>query len=129
MRAEGLVFEQGIERDTLVAAVNIEMHEVAIARLQRIGIGTGLIIADIAATAEDITQDLEKGNVKDAAKRLGETGANVGTLGLYGAGKQISEKRSDRAETMSEIEAANRQNEKAYDLAVQKTLLKNYIFI
>ena len=86
------------------------------------GAGAALIGVDIASTAEDVKDDLKKGDVKGAATRLGEAGANMVTAGEYGAIKSGLEKHADKNEAISQTDKANLQNEAAYDLQAEKRL-------
>ena len=84
--------------------------------------GTAMIAVDIGSTAQDIKEDLKKGDVEGAAIKTGEAGANAVTGGAYGTVKMGLEKKADKAEAYNQIANANKQNEAAYDLQAEKKL-------
>ncbi len=86
------------------------------------GVGTVMIGVDIGSTAEDIKEDLKKGDIQGAATKAGEAGANAVTGGGYGTVKTGLDKYNDATEAKNQIANANKQNEAAYDLQVQKKL-------
>lgn len=84
--------------------------------------GTAMIAVDIGSTAQDVKEDLKKGDLKGAATKVTEAGANVVTGGGYGTVKATKEKYDDNAEAKNQIANANKQNEAAYDLQAEKKL-------
>ena len=77
---------------------------------------------DIGSTAQDVKEDLKKGDVQGAAVKTGEFVANQVTAGEYGMIKSGLEKNADKAEASQQIANANKQNEAAYDLQAEKKL-------
>ncbi|MFH0984355.1 MAG: hypothetical protein V1882_02340 [Candidatus Omnitrophota bacterium] len=84
--------------------------------------GTVMIGIDIGSTAQDTKEDIKKGDLKGAATRVIEAGANMITAGEYGAIKTGLEKNADMTEAQKQIANANKQNEAAYDLQAEKKL-------
>ncbi|MEI7751416.1 MAG: hypothetical protein WCJ71_04910 [Candidatus Omnitrophota bacterium] len=84
--------------------------------------GTVMIGVDIGSTAQDIKEDLKKGDLQGAAIKTGEAGANAVTGGAYGTVKAGAEKYNDMTEAQKQVANANKQNEAAYDLQAEKKL-------
>lgn len=84
--------------------------------------GTAMVAIDIGSTAQDVKEDLKKGDLKGAATKVTEAGANVVTGGGYSTVKATKEKYDDNAEAKNQIATANKQNEAAYDLQAEKKL-------
>lgn len=84
--------------------------------------GEAMIAVDIGSTAQEIKEDLKKGDLKGAATKTAEAGANVVTGGGYSTVKATKEKYDDNAEANKQIADANKQNEAAYDLLAGKKL-------
>ncbi len=86
--------------------------------------GTAMTGIDIGSTAEDVKEDLKKGDLGGAATVVGEAAANQVTGGGYGTVKATKEKYDDLTEAEKQIAIANKQNEAAYNLQVEKELRK-----
>lgn len=85
-------------------------------------VGTVMTGIDIGSTAQDVKDDLKKGDIQGAATKTGEAVANQATMGAYGTVKGTKEKYDDLTEAEKQIANANKQNEAAYDLQAEKKL-------
>jgi hypothetical protein len=84
--------------------------------------GKGLAIIDIGSTAEDIKQQVKKGDYTGAAKTAGEFGADEATMGLYSANKKIWGSNADAWQADRATEAANKTHAEAFDLEAENRL-------